>query len=41
MVEEKFKSHGLAELLAVAPTVAEVWPLLNQPKDYQTDPIWK
>jgi uncharacterized protein (TIGR00730 family) len=41
MVEEKFKSHGLAELLAVAPTVAEVWPLLNQPKDYQTDPLWK
>jgi predicted Rossmann-fold nucleotide-binding protein len=41
MIAEKFKSHGLAELLAVAPTVAEVWPLLNQPKDYQTDPIWK
>lgn len=39
MVEEKFKSHGLAELLAVAPTVTEVWPLLSRPKDYLADPL--
>ncbi len=40
MVAEKFKSHGLAELLAVAPTVPEIWPLLRQPKEYRTDPLW-
>ena len=40
MVAEKFKSHGLAELLAVAPTVPDVWPLLRQPKAYRTDPLW-
>lgn len=41
MVAEKFKSPGLAELLSVAPTVDDIWPLLQQPKTYQADPIWQ
>ena len=41
MVAEKFKSQGLAELLAVAPTIAEVWPLLHRPKEYVADPLWR
>ncbi|CAM2773678.1 TIGR00730 family Rossman fold protein [Rariglobus hedericola] len=41
MVAEKFKSAGLAELLAVAPTVDDVWPLLDQPKAFESDPIWR
>jgi cytokinin riboside 5'-monophosphate phosphoribohydrolase len=41
MVDEKFKSAGLAELLAVAATVEDVWPLLRDPKAYQADAIWR
>lgn len=41
MVAENFKSTGLAELLAVAHTVDEVWPLLHRPKAYQADPLWQ
>ena len=41
MVSEKFKSPGLAELLAVAPTVDDVWPLLHQPKSFQADALWQ
>ena len=41
MVAEKFKSAGLAELLAVAPTVPDIWPLLRQPKDFQADALWR
>ncbi len=40
MVAERFKSRGVAELLAVAPTVADVWPLLHNPKEYHADPLW-
>lgn len=41
MVTEKFKSAGLAELLAVAPTVDEVWPLLDKPKAFEADALWR
>jgi cytokinin riboside 5'-monophosphate phosphoribohydrolase len=41
MVAEKFKSAGLAELLAVAPTVEDVWPLLERPNAYLSDSIWR
>jgi cytokinin riboside 5'-monophosphate phosphoribohydrolase len=41
MVAENFKSHGLAELLAVAPTITDVWPLLENPKSYASDPLWQ
>lgn len=41
MVAEKFKSAGLTELLAVAPSVDEVWPLLENPRPYQADAIWR
>lgn len=41
MVAEKFKSPGLAELLAVAPTLRDIWPLLHQPKDFQADALWR
>lgn len=40
MVTENFKTPGLAELLAVAPDVAAVWPLLENPKTFQADPLW-
>lgn len=40
MVTEKFKSPGLADLLGVAPTVADIWPLLETPNTYQADAIW-
>ncbi|MFA6961704.1 MAG: TIGR00730 family Rossman fold protein [Opitutaceae bacterium] len=41
MVSEKFKSPGLAELLAVANTIPEVWPLLEKPKTFQADALWR
>lgn len=41
MVAEKFKSPGLAELLAVAPTLAEVWPLLDNPASFRADALWR
>jgi uncharacterized protein (TIGR00730 family) len=41
MVAENFKSTGLAELLAVAPTIEDVWPLLHRPKEYQADALWR
>lgn len=41
MVTEKFKSDGLAELLAVAATIEDVWPLLHQPKSFQADALWR
>jgi uncharacterized protein (TIGR00730 family) len=41
MVAEKFKSDGLAELLAVASTIEDVWPLLHRPKSFQADALWR
>lgn len=41
MVAEKFKSPGLAELLAVAVTTEDVWPLLDQPKAFMADALWR
>jgi len=41
MVAEKFKSAGLAELLAVASTLTEVWPLLDKPKAFEADILWR
>ena len=41
MVAEKFKSAGLAELLAVAATIKDVWPLLNEPKAFEADKLWR
>ena len=41
MVAEKFKSAGLAELLAVAATLKDVWPLLNEPKAFEADKLWR
>jgi cytokinin riboside 5'-monophosphate phosphoribohydrolase len=40
MVAEKFKSPCLAELLAVAATTEDVWPLLHQPRAFQPDALW-
>lgn len=40
MVAEKFKSPGLAELLAVSETIEGVWPLLHQPKAFRADALW-
>lgn len=40
MVAEKFKSPGLAELLVVASTIDDVWPLLDRPNTYQADALW-
>lgn len=40
MVTEKFKSPGLAELLAVASTIENVWPLLHRPNTYRADALW-
>lgn len=40
MVDEKFKSPGLSELLAVANTVDGVWPLLREPQAYRADALW-
>ena len=41
MATENFKSAGLADLLAVAATVSDVWPLLDEPKSFEADPLWR
>ena len=40
MVNEKFKSPGLSDLFAVAPTVEDVWRWLERPKEFTADPFW-
>lgn len=41
MTRERFKSSGLQALLAVASTVAELWPLLETPGAFEADAIWQ
>jgi cytokinin riboside 5'-monophosphate phosphoribohydrolase len=41
LVTEKFKSPGLSKLFAVAPTVDDIWPLLDRPDDFVADALWR
>lgn len=42
MVRERFKGPGLLELLPVARTVDEVWPLLERGAEtHGIDPLWR
>jgi len=41
MVAERFKSEGFRSLLGVADSVAEIWPLLESPTDFEADPLWR
>ncbi len=41
MTRERFKSEGLQALFGVASSVADIWPLLDEPGSFEADPIWK
>jgi uncharacterized protein (TIGR00730 family) len=41
MTRERFKSPGMHDLFGVAGEVAEIWPLLEEPGLFESDPIWK
>ena len=41
MTRERFKSDSLHDLFSVAQSVDEVWPLLENPKPFETDPLWR
>ncbi len=41
MTRERFKSPGLHDLFAVAPTVDEVWNHLSDPKPFTADALWR
>jgi hypothetical protein len=41
MRRERFKSDGLQTLFGVADSVAQIWPLLEGPEYFESDPIWK
>ena len=41
MTRERFKSPGLQNLLSVAATLDEVWPMLDGAKSFQVDAIWQ
>lgn len=41
MTRERFKSAGLHDLFAVAGTVDEVWPHLQDPKPFTADQLWR
>src|SRR5471030_1750076 len=40
MTRERFKSSGMRDVISVAGTIAEVWPLLDAPGSFEADPIW-
>jgi uncharacterized protein (TIGR00730 family) len=41
MTAERFKSAGMANLMAVAATVDEVWPMLEANESFEVDAIWQ
>ncbi len=41
MALERFKSSGLHALFRVAGQVSEIWPLLDAPDAFESDPLWK
>ena len=42
MVREKFKSAGMMDIMPVARTVDEVWPLLERAADAEAvDALWR
>jgi uncharacterized protein (TIGR00730 family) len=41
MVEERFKSPGLSDLITVADTVDDIWPLLEAPRPFTADELWR
>jgi cytokinin riboside 5'-monophosphate phosphoribohydrolase len=41
MVRERFKTARLAQTLAVATRIDEVWPLLDQAAAPEVDPLWR
>jgi uncharacterized protein (TIGR00730 family) len=41
MTRERFKSAGMHDLFGVAGQVAQIWPLLEKPGLFESDPIWK
>ena len=41
MTCERFKSSSMADLLSVAATLDEVWPLLDVASSFQPDAIWQ
>jgi uncharacterized protein (TIGR00730 family) len=41
MTRERFKSDGLREIVSVAASVDEIWPLLGAPGTFKADAIWQ
>jgi len=41
MVRERFKSPGLSDLFTVADTVDDVWRLLESPRPFTADELWR
>lgn len=41
MTRERFKSDDMHKILAVAPTLDAVWPLLEAPQGFEADAIWQ
>jgi uncharacterized protein (TIGR00730 family) len=41
MTAERFKSAGMANLMAVAAAVDEVWPMLEANESFEVDAIWQ
>ncbi len=41
MIQEKFKSAGMSDIVTVAKTVEEVWTVLQNPRPYQADAFWR
>ncbi len=41
LVHERFASAAFPQLFAVAPTIADLWPILDEPSRFQADAIWQ
>ena len=41
MITDRFKSAGFENLMGVANTAEEVWPLLEQPAAFEADSLWR
>jgi hypothetical protein len=41
MTRERFKSAGLQALFSVAASPDEIWPLLDNPRRFEADAIWR
>ena len=41
MITDRFKSAGYSNLMGVANTVEDVWPLLESPAAFETDKLWQ